>query len=261
MAEASLSRPFLLGAGLKMYLGHAETVRWVAAVREACAGHPAVVSGRAELLVLPGFVSIEAVVRELAGSTIAVGAQDVSDQARGPFTGETSAADLAAVGCRYVEIGHAERRARHGETDAVVAAKTARTVAAGLAPIICVGERDESGSADAVAFCRDQVRAALAEAVVEPGTRIVVAYEPIWAIGAPAPAGPAHITAACRAIGEELTALVPEADTTVLYGGSAQPGMLAELDETVGGLFMGRSSHVVTNVAAVLTEIDGRLVA
>lgn len=244
-----------------MYVGHAETVRWVAAVREACAAHPAVTSGRAELLVLPGFVSIEAVVRELGGSMIAVGAQDVSDQPSGPFTGETSASDLATVGCSFIEIGHAERRSRHGETDAVVAAKTARTLAAGLAPIICVGEREESGPVDAIAFCRTQVRAALAEAVIAPGARIVVAYEPIWAIGAPAPAGPAHITAVCRAIGEELATLAHGANTTVLYGGSAQPGMLADLDHSVGGLFMGRSSHEVPHIVAVLDEIDERLAA
>lgn len=252
------SQPFLIGAGLKMYLGHAETIGWVRALRAAVGEHPALSSGAAELVVLPSFLSIDAVTRELAGSRISVGAQDVSEVRRGPFTGEVSVDDLVALGCSHVEVGHAERRARHGETDEAVAAKVETALAAGLVPIVCVGEQDDRGADDAQAFCRQQVRRACAAAEFGDDTHIAIAYEPIWAIGKPHPARPEHITAVCAAIGEELAAVAPRATRTVIYGGSARPGMLADLDDGVQGLFMGRSSHDVANVAAALDEVAER---
>lgn len=242
-----------------MYLGPAATVEWARTLRAAVDGHPALTSGFARLLALPGFLAIDAVARELEGSGIAVGGQDASDERRGPFTGEVSADDLREIGCEYVEIGHAERRARFGETDGVIAAKVATAVSAGLTPIICVGELDEGEPAVAADFCRAQVRGALAATELSAGVSIAVAYEPIWAIGAPAPAGADHIGVVCRAIEDELSRLAPDATTTVLYGGSAGPGMLAELDPSVGGLFMGRSSHHVQNVVIVLDEARGRM--
>lgn len=238
-----------------MYLDHATTVGWARALRALVDDHAALVSGRVELFVLPSFVSIDAVARELAGSRIAHGGQDLSDAERGAYTGEVSGEDLVAVGCRYVEIGHAERRARHGETDEMVARKVDRALNAGLVPIVCVGERERMAASEAALFCRAQVARALAHLDDDATGRILIAYEPIWAIGAPEPAGPEHIMAVCRALREEVAYHAPTVSAAVLYGGSARPGMLADLDSSVQGLFIGRASHDVAGVLAVLDDV------
>jgi triosephosphate isomerase (TIM) len=128
----------------------------------------------------------------LSGSAIAWGAQDVSEHAGGAFTGEVSAAMVAEFGCRYAIVGHSERRALHGESDAVVAVKAAAALAAGLTPVVCVGEtlaEREAGATEAVVLRQlDAVAAKLGGRI----GAVVIAYEPVWAIGTGRTASPAE---------------------------------------------------------------------
>ena len=135
-----------------------------------------------QVAVCPSFVYLGLAAARLSGSKVAWGAQSVAATANGAFTGEVSATQLADLRCRYVLIGHSERRALFGETDAQVALKITQSVNAGLTPIICIGEtlaQRKAGAVDAV--ISEQLKAALA--VLSMDTEFVVAYEPVWAIG------------------------------------------------------------------------------
>ena len=241
--------PVIVGVSLKMYFGPERAREWFDRVAELATEHPAVRSGRVELFVAPSFVSIPAALAAFAGTGISVGAQDLFWEDEGPFTGEVSGAELAQLGVRLVEVGHAERRRLFGETDAVVAAKTAAALRNGLTPVLCVGEATESSGASAASEVIAQLDAALAGA---PTGRAIVAYEPVWAIGAERPAGVGHISAVCSALRDWVRTNRPGG--AVIYGGSAGPGLLAELGDTVDGLFLGRFAHDVAALHAVLDE-------
>jgi triosephosphate isomerase (TIM) len=187
-------------------------------------------------------------VRDLLQSgSIAWGAQDVSEHAKGAFTGEVSAAMLREFGCRYVIVGHSERRAMHAEDSSLVARKMRAAQAAGLTPIVCVGEtlaQHESGVTNAVVA--EQLGAVLSELGVGALGAAVVAYEPVWAIGTGKTASPDQAQAVHRVIRQ----LVSEHDRSVaerlriLYGGSVKAGNAQELfamPDIDGGLVGGAS--------------------
>lgn len=237
----------LIGASLKMYFGHAQTVGWVREVAGIVAQHPA---GEAvDAFVIPQFPSIPA---SLAVSgPLSVGAQNVATAENGAYTGEVAAGVLAELGCRYVEVGHAERRRLFGETDEAVALKVRAALSNGLTPLICVGEAERVSAHEAAAQVTDQIAAALAAAHAEDlNGPIVIAYEPLWAIGAPAPAGTEHIAAVCAAVRAHLAGN----RARVIYGGSAGPGLLSELAGSVDGLFLGRFAHDPAAFREILNE-------
>jgi triosephosphate isomerase len=173
----------------------------------------------------------------LRGTRIAWGAQNVSEHAQGAYTGEVSAAMLAEFGCRYVIVGHSERRQLYGETDAQVAAKFAAVRAAGMTPILCVGEtltEREAGETE-------QVVAKQVVAVSEKNSleKAVVAYEPVWAIGTGRNATPEQ----AQAVHAFLRKRVP-AETPIVYGGSVKPQNAAQIfsmPDVDGGLIGGAS--------------------
>lgn len=243
--------PLTIGVSLKMYFGHHRTLNWARRVAALADAHPAVTSGAARLFVLPAFPALVPVAGVLAGSGVAIGAQDVATEDTGAYTGEVGAPYLSEIGCRYAEVGHAERRALFGEDDAMVAAKTAAALRNGLTPVLCVGE-SETGPAEAAA------RSAVAELErVTAGLSgpLVVAYEPRWAIGAAASAPVEHITTVCRALTARLAGESRWAGSAVIYGGSAGPGLLTRLRPHVDGLFLGRFAHDPDALAAVLDEV------
>lgn len=240
-----------VGVSLKMYFGHADARRWFERVAELAATYPAVVDGRVECFVIPTYVQLLPAIEAFRGTRVVVGAQDVATEDAGAYTGEVSAVELAEVGVRLAEVGHAERRRLFGETEAVVAAKAAAALRNGLTPVLCLGEADRLEATDAATEVVRQLHAALDGA---PAGRVIVAYEPVWAIGAPEPAPAEHITIVARALRDAVDALDGRDDSTVIYGGSAGPGLLTRLGEAVDGLFLGRFAHDPAALADVLDE-------
>ncbi len=194
----------------------------------------------------------------LAGSGILVGGQDCSEEARGAFTGDVSADMLVDAGARLVILGHSERREHHGETDAVVAAKVARAVAAGLEPIVCVGETLEARRAGkAIAVVDGQIRASLPEILV--GHPFAVAYEPLWAIGSGLVPDLSEIEAVHGALRQALAAMFgPDGkDAPILYGGSVKGDNAQAIlkGHEVGGALVGGASLKAATFAEIVRAI------
>ncbi|MFV0253097.1 MAG: triose-phosphate isomerase family protein [Beutenbergiaceae bacterium] len=247
----AVSVPVTVGMSLKTYFSAAHASSWLDHVAQRAGTLPAVATGQVSVFIAPSYLQIPAALRAFAGTPVAVGAQDVSQFEPGAYTGEVTAAELAEVGVQLAEIGHAERRALFGETDEITAAKVSAALAAGLRPVLCVGESDLLDPQQAGAQVVAQLHASLAGAPAGP---VTVAYEPVWAIGAPEPAGVEHITAVTTALRAALDGLADRAGSAVIYGGSAGPGLLTELGHAVDGLFLGRFGHDVENLIAVLDE-------
>ncbi|WP_445155167.1 triose-phosphate isomerase family protein [Arthrobacter sp. Hor0625] len=239
------AEPLYIGVSTKMYLGYQQSLRWLSEVRSVVDARPAL--GReVRVFVIPSFPVLAAAGEILASSPVLLGAQNCA-WGDGPLTGEVGPGMLAELGVSLVEIGHAERRALFGEDDGVVARKVRAAVDAGLTPLLCIGEQARTGPEEAAGVCLSQVRAAVAgdEELVR---RLVLAYEPVWAIGADRPAAPDYVNAVAALIREGLGGACP-----VIYGGSAGPGLLPQLP-AVDGLFLGRFAHDAGNLGRVLDE-------
>lgn len=192
------------------------------------------------------FPYLELVGAAIAGSGVKLGAQDVSDCDDGAYTGEVSGAMLQDFGCDHVIVGHSERRQRHGESSALVAAKAARAIAAGIAPIVCVGETLEVRKAgQTLAAIADQLAPVL-ELGAESLEKIVIAYEPVWAIGTGLSATVEQAVEVHRSIRKALRRQAGNiaANVPLLYGGSVKPATAADLfagEDIDGGLIGGAS--------------------
>ena len=190
-----------------------------------------------ECAVCPPFPYLPQVGEKLRGTPVALGAQNVSEHAQGAYTGEVSAAMLAEFGCRYVIVGHSERRQLYGERDALVAAKFAAAQAAGIAPILCVGETLEERDAGRT----QQVVGRQLDAVLKVNSfeQAVLAYEPVWAIGTGRNATPEQVQAVHVFLRKRINSQV-----RILYGGSVKPQNAAAIfamPDVDGGLIGGAS--------------------
>ena len=202
-----------------------------------------------DLVIFPEALMARELAALLRPLGVSIGLQDVSAFDEGAFTGETPASHAAQACIRFAEIGHAERRRDFGETDALVARKVAAAVDAGLIPFVCVGEPARGSVAEASDYCLRQLQAPLGAAARSP---LVIAYEPVWAIGAPHPAPTAHV----RDVASRLrAALDRHPRARIVYGGSAGPGLYGPLSDAVDGLFLGRFAHDVSNLEATLAEL------
>ncbi|HST98919.1 MAG TPA: triose-phosphate isomerase [Geodermatophilus sp.] len=261
-------RPLIAG-NWKMHLTHLEAIGLVQKLAFSLK-EPELEA--AEVVVLPPFTALRSVQTLVTGDKLGIGygAQDLSVQDSGAYTGEVSGAMLAALACRYVVVGHSERRMLHGEDDAVVAGKVQAALRHGLVPILCVGEGLEVRRAgEHVPHCTAQLEAALegltAEQVTSPGegTGIVIAYEPVWAIGTGEVATPEDAQEVCGALrprlaerfGAETAGIV-----RILYGGSVKAsntaGILAGPD--VDGALVGGASLDADEFAQICrTAADG----
>jgi triosephosphate isomerase len=219
-----------------------------------------------EVAVLPPFTDLRSVQTLIDGDRLSLvhGAQDLSTHDAGAYTGEISGAFLAKLGCSYVTVGHSERRQYHGETDQVVASKVRAAYRHGLTPILCVGESlDVRREQNHVQHVVGQIDAVLAEVEsggsgvpVEQVRSIVVAYEPVWAVGTGEVATPADAQEVCAAIRTRLAELY-SGDTAdgirILYGGSVKAGTIAALmaEPDVDGALVGGASIDPAEFAAI----------
>ncbi|MEY4415084.1 MAG: hypothetical protein RIQ53_2377 [Pseudomonadota bacterium] len=189
----------------------------------------------------------------LAGSEVRWGAQDVSVHASGAYTGEVSAGMLAEFGCRYVIVGHSERRQYHGETDQQVADKAKAALAKGLTPIVCVGETLAEREAEQTEAVVKRQLSVVIHALGPCAGEMVVAYEPVWAIGTGKVATPEQAQAVHALMRAQLKAATPRADAMqLLYGGSMKPDNAAALmsqPDIDGGLIGGASLKAADFVA------------
>jgi triosephosphate isomerase len=203
-----------------------------------------------EVAVLPSFTSLRSVQTLVDADKLAVkiGAQDISAQESGAYTGEVSGTQLAKLNVTYVAVGHSERREYHAESDALVGAKAKAAFAHGLIPILCVGEGlDIRKAGDQVAYTLAQVDGALEGLPADKAKDIVIAYEPVWAIGTGEVATPADAQEVCGAIRGRLAELYSQelADgVRVLYGGSVKSGNIASImaETDVDGALVGGAS-------------------
>jgi triosephosphate isomerase len=215
-------------------------------------------SSHAEIVVCPPFIDIGAAVDAARGATIEIGAQDLFWLNEGAYTGEISAPMLIAAGCKWVIVGHSERRQYFGETDESVFKKTAAAVEAGLTPIVCVGERleeREAGMTEKV--LATQFAGGLSALTPEQFARIVIAYEPIWAIGTGRTATPEMAAQAHHFLREQIGIRFGDeaaAACRILYGGSVKPdnvkGLMAQ--EDLDGALVGGASLDPASFAAIV---------
>jgi triosephosphate isomerase len=241
-------RQALVVGNWKMHGSRASVTALLEALREGLADISA------ELAVCPTYVHLDQALGLCEGSALAVGAQDCSAQDSGAYTGEVSAQMLADMGCRWVILGHSERRQYHDEADELVAGKLSAAVKAGLRPIVCVGEtRAQRESGDAEAVVGNQLTGALAGQDSLEG--LVVAYEPVWAIGTGLTATPEQAQAMHAYIRDSLQAVggVDAGRVRLLYGGSVKPGNAAELfgQQDIDGALVGGASLVAADFLAI----------
>ena len=208
-----------------------------------------------DLFVLPPFTSIWVARDRLRGSNVAWGAQDVHTEPSGPHTGDISAAMLADLGCTFVEIGHSERRRDHAETDESVAIKVELILRHGMTPIICVGEPAGGSPDSALEHVLGQLQTVLRGVGGSDQDRLVIAYEPVWAIGEGATAAaPGYVGAVHSGIHEFLRSRAGgRAGARVIYGGSVDTQSAPALLEhpAVDGLFVGRAALTPNGFVAI----------
>lgn len=214
-----------------------------------------------EAVVIPPFTDLRSVQTLIEGDKLelGLGAQDVSAHEPGARTGEVAASMLARLGVQYVVVGHSERRQYHGEDDALVAAKAAKVLEHGMTPIVCLGEQLEVREAgEHVADCVGQLDGSLAGIAAEDLPKVVVAYEPVWAIGTGKVATPEDAQEVCAALRARLAdqhgAEVADA-VRVLYGGSVKSSNVAAImaGEDVDGALVGGASLDAGEFAGIVT--------
>jgi triosephosphate isomerase len=242
-----VSRKPLIAGNWKMNLNHFEAI---ALVQKIAFSLPDKYFDKVDVTVIPPFTDLRSVQTLVDGDKLRLtyGAQDLSPHDSGAYTGDISGAFLAKLGCTFVVVGHSERRTYHHEDDAVVAEKAAAAFRHGVTPIVCIGEQLEVREAGShVEFCVDSLRGSLAGLTNEQLTDVVIAYEPVWAIGTGRVASAADAQEVCGAIRAELANITtPQiADgVRVLYGGSVSAKNVGELvgQKDVDGALVGGAS-------------------
>ncbi|XDG04643.1 hypothetical protein ABKA04_004258 [Annulohypoxylon sp. FPYF3050] len=248
----------IVGVSTKMYFSAARTKQYVQELLQiiSSSSPPPDLLDRLDVFIIPDHVTLTSVVSQLEGTKILTGAQDAFYEDAGAYTGEVSPAVLSEVGCRIVELGHAERRRIFGETDLDTAKKAAAAARHRMIPLVCIGERTKEegkGTAAAVGECKLQVEAVLTN--LPDDAEVVLAYEPVWAIGAAEPAGAQHVVDVTRELRALECVQTRKGTTRILYGGSAGPGLFDKLKDGVDGLFLGRFAHDPAQFYRTILEV------
>ncbi len=215
---------------------------------------------KSDAVLIPPFTDLRTVRTLIDGDRLSfkLGAQNVSQHDNGAYTGEISTAMLSKLGVEYVVVGHSERREYYGETDEIINAKAAKVLSAGMTPIICVGEGlDIRKAGQHVEYTLGQVRGTLANLTAEQVAGLVIAYEPVWAIGTGEVATPQDAQEVCGAIRKEVAALYDEGTAEqirIQYGGSVKAGNVAEImaQPDIDGALVGGASLKPEEFAAIV---------
>ena len=255
-AKAPVRQPLMAG-NWKMNLNHLEAIGLVQKLAFSLADPD---FDAVDVAVIPPFTDLRSVQTLVDGDRLRIryGAQDVSAFAAGAYTGEISAAMLAKLGCTFVVVGHSERRQYHAENDALVNAKVKAVIAAEMTPILCIGEPLEVRRAgDQVAHTLAQLDGGMADVTPEKAAQIVVAYEPVWAIGTGEVATPDDAQEVCAAIRARLGELYEPTVATrvrILYGGSVKGSNAAGIMEQrdVDGALIGGASLDVEDFVRIV---------
>jgi triosephosphate isomerase len=253
-------RPLIAG-NWKMYKTGAEAVEFARRFVPLVAG-----AGDRDIMIAPAFTALEAVAGALQGTPVALGAQHLHWETEGAFTGEISPRMLTAAGCRYVVIGHSERRQYFGETDESVNRRVRAALQAGLAPILCVGETEKERDAGETFSVLDKhVRNGLKNFVANELSALVIAYEPVWAIGTGKTATRTQAQEAhafIRSLVSSLFTAELAGAVRLLYGGSVKPENISELmamADIDGALVGGASLNPDSFAKIVLYQQEGPL--
>lgn len=243
----SRASKLLVGVNLKMYMDKEQTLSWLDA---AVTGLGSIKNDDVELFLLPSAPLISQCIEKTSSSLLAIGTQNISEHDSGAFTGEISPQLMRQIGCEYALVGHHERRTIFGESNDVISHKIAASSRNNLIPIVCIGELStEEKSAEAEV--KTQIRSAVKDQ--KNLKKLVIAYEPTWAIGVEHPASAEHINKMCSLIRTELEDMKIE-DFQILYGGSAGEGLFEMISQTCDGLFLGRRSHNPQTYVAIVKE-------
>ncbi len=263
-ATKTAGRKLLIAGNWKMNLNHLEAI---ALVQKIAFTLPEKYYKRVEVALFPPFTDLRSVQTLVDGDKLEVvyGAQDLSPNDSGAYTGDISGAMLSKLGCTYVLVGHSERREFHAETDELLATKVAAAYRNGLVPILCVGEGlDVREAGDQVQHSVAQLLAALETVTAEQATTLVLAYEPVWAIGTGRVATPADAQEVCgalrAALAEKYGADIA-GGVRILYGGSVKSGNVAEIvaQPDVDGALVGGASLDGTEFASLAANSVGIL--
>jgi triosephosphate isomerase len=232
--------------------------RGESALQLAKAVHAGLKPEDCEAAVCPPAVYVQSVAAALRGSSLGVGGQNLLAQEDGAFTGEINPAMLVDIGCKYVILGHSERRQLFAETSQAVAEKAVAALDAGLVPIVCVGETLEQRESDrTTAVVGQQIRESLAGIDASRGAKVVVAYEPVWAIGTGRTASPEQaeeVHAYIRGLLAEIFGNDVAGQIRIQYGGSVKPGNAAELlgQPNIDGALVGGASLKAEDFLAIV---------
>lgn len=256
------ARTPLMAGNWKMNLNHQEAVVLVQKLAWSLSDKKHDYS-RVEVVVAPPFTDLRSVQTVVDGDKLQIkyAAQDISIHDDGAYTGEISSSMLSKLGCHYVIVGHSERRQYHNETDSLVNQKAHKALAAGITPIVCVGEGlDVRKSGEQVPFTIDQTMGSLAGFSPEQLAGMVIAYEPVWAIGTGEVATPEDAQEVCGALRERISDLSAEAAAgiRILYGGSVKASNVAGIMQQpdVDGCLVGGASLQVDEFGGICRYYD-----